>query len=87
MPWKSHLEVLLKEKIFWEKSMKGTYEGIHFLVKLQDLGLALLSCSSLTLMFVFASVAINVLTVAGLIHSVIAIYKWIYKCIIGLKLV
>ena len=42
MPWKSHLEVLLKEKIFWEKSMKGTYEGIHFLVKLQDLGLALL---------------------------------------------
>ena len=45
------MEVLLKEKIFWQKSLKCTFEGIHFLVKLQAVGLAF----SLIL-FVFASV-------------------------------
>ena len=43
--------MLLKEKIFWQKSLKCTFEGIHFLVKLQAVGLAF----SLIL-FVFASV-------------------------------
>ena len=70
--------MFLKGKIFWQKFLKCTSEGIHFLVKLQ----ALVPCSfalqalglalSLMLMFAFASVAINVLPVAALVHSVIA---------------
>ena len=55
-------------KYFWQKPFKCTSEGIQFLVKLQAVGLAL----SLILMFIFASVAIKVLPVAGLVHSVIA---------------
>ena len=60
--------MFLKEKIFRRKSLKCISEGIHFLVKLEAVGLPL----SVILMFVFASVAINVFTVAGLVHSVIA---------------
>ena len=59
--------MFLKETIFWEKSMNCSCEGIHFLVKLQAVGLAL----SLMSMFVFPSIAINALTVARLVHSVI----------------
>ena len=68
--------MVLKEKIFLAKvlSLKCASKGIHFLVKLQAAGLALLSgiALSLILMFVFGSVAINVVTVAGLVYSAIA---------------
>ena len=60
--------MFLQEKIFWQKSLKYASEGIQFLVKLQAVGLTL----SLILIFIFVSVTINVLPVAGLVHSVIA---------------
>ena len=70
--------MLLKEKNFWQKSLKCTFEGIHFLVKLQAVGFlsrlaqALGLALSLIFMFIFASIAINVLPVAELVRSIIA---------------
>ena len=66
MPWKEPFEGVPERKdFFWQKSLKYTSERIHFLVKLMSkLGLAL----SLILMFVFASFAIHVLTVVGIVH-------------------
>ena len=74
---KSRLDVFLKEKVFWQKSSKWISEGIDFLERkvtscrlcpfvLQAVGLAL----SLILIFVFASVTINIFPVARLVHSV-----------------
>ena len=76
---KSRLDVFLKEKVFWQKASKWIFEGIDFLERkvtscrscsfvLQAVGLAL----SLISMSIFASAKINVLHVAGLVHSVIA---------------
>ena len=74
---KSCLEVLFKERIFWQKSSKWISEGIYFLERkvrscrscslvLQAVGLAL----SLILIFVFASVTINFFPVARIVRSV-----------------
>ena len=60
--------MLLKGKIFWENSLKRASEGIHILVELKAIGLAL----CFALMFYFASVTTNSLTVGGLVHSVFA---------------
>ena len=74
---KSRSIVFLKEKIFWQKSLKWISEGIHFLERkvisysscsfvLQALGLAL----SLILIIVFASVTINIFPVARLLIGI-----------------
>ena len=74
---KSHSNVFLKEKIFWQMSLKWISEVIHFLERkvisyrscsfvLQALGLAL----SLILIIVFASVTINIFPVARLLIGI-----------------
>ena len=78
MPWKesfggvpSRKDFLAKvlEMHLWRNSFLSKVKSCRFFsFVLEALGLAL----SLILMFVFASVAINVFPVAGLVHSVIA---------------
>ena len=78
MPWKESFGDVPLRKDFLAKALEMHLwrNSFHSKVKscrscsfvLQALGLAL----SLILMFVFASVTMNVLPVAGLLHSVIA---------------
>ena len=78
MPWKEPFAGVLLRKEFLAKVLEMHICRNSFLSKvkscwfcsfvLQPLGLALF----LILMFIFASVAINVLPIAGLVHSVIA---------------